>query len=136
MIKAWHFIGPVTRFAKRNEKVHYEIAQVRFYVTNTNPENDQSSEGINIRVVDKVRCCCVPDWFGKCFNQQGKCAKNTVIHSHFTSSGLVFVTLSDDSLSFREFFPNLEPLLERVDFTKHKYRRSIAYEGDFNWKTM
>lgn len=46
----------MTRFAKRNEKVLYEIAQVRFYVTNINPENKQSSpEGIKIYMDDEVR---------------------------------------------------------------------------------
>ena len=36
--KAWHFVGPVTRFVNRGEKVYYEIAQVKFYVVNTSPE--------------------------------------------------------------------------------------------------
>ena len=38
--------------------------------------------------------------------------------------------------SFEEFFPGLEDLLQRVDFTKLPYKRSIKYEGRFNWKTM
>jgi hypothetical protein len=44
--------------------------------------------------------------------------------------------LSDEAPNFDDYFPGLEALLERVDFTKLPYRRSIKYEGRFNWKTM
>lgn len=53
-----------------------------------------------------------------------------------TPTGLVFTTISDEAPSFHEYFPDLEPLLAKVDFTKRPYRRSIKYEGHFNWKTM
>ncbi|KAL3254673.1 hypothetical protein ABHI18_008784, partial [Aspergillus niger] len=49
---------------------------------------------------------------------------------------LVFATLSDEAPNFHEYFPDLEPLLQRVNFTKLPYRHSIKYEGRFNWKTM
>lgn len=55
---------------------------------------------------------------------------------HITNTGLVFTTVSDDAPSFDEFFPDLEPLLSKVDFTRLPYKRSISYEGRFNWKTM
>lgn len=53
-----------------------------------------------------------------------------------TPTGLLFSTISDEAPTFQEFFPNLESLLQRVDFTKLPYKRSIKYEGNFNWKTM
>lgn len=56
--------------------------------------------------------------------------------SHVTPTGLLFSTISDDAPGFHEFFPELEELLDRVDFTRLPYRRSIRYEGRFNWKTM
>lgn len=56
--------------------------------------------------------------------------------SHVTRTGLVFTTITDDAPAFDDFFPGLEDLLERVDFTQRPYRRSIKYEGHFNWKTM
>jgi hypothetical protein len=90
------------------EKVFYELAQVSFYVTNT------SEDGIKAYLSDS----------------------STPLRTYLTSSGLLFATLSSSAPEFREFFPNLEPLLERVDFTKLRYRRSISYEGNFNWKTM
>lgn len=58
------------------------------------------------------------------------------MRNHVTPTGLIFTTFSDDAPSFHEFFPDLERLLQRVDFTKLPYRRSIKYEGRFNWKTM
>ena len=58
------------------------------------------------------------------------------LRSHVTPTGLLFSTISDDAPSFHDFFPELEELLAKVDFTRLPYRRSIHYEGRFNWKTM
>jgi hypothetical protein len=56
--------------------------------------------------------------------------------SYTTETGLVFSTISDQAPSFDDFFPDLKPLIGTVDFSKIPYRRSIRYEGNFNWKTM
>jgi hypothetical protein len=58
------------------------------------------------------------------------------IKSHMTPSGLLFATLSLDTSSFEEFFAGLEELTNKVDFARLPHRRSISYEGRFNWKTM
>ncbi|KAK4544578.1 hypothetical protein LTR36_004150 [Oleoguttula mirabilis] len=58
------------------------------------------------------------------------------LRSHITRTGLAFTTISDDAPAFDDFFPGLEDILDRVDFTTRPYRRSIDYEGHFNWKTM
>jgi len=58
------------------------------------------------------------------------------IKYHLTPSGLLFATLSLDAPSFEEYFAGLENLTNTVDFTKLPHRRSISYEGRFNWKTM
>lgn len=58
------------------------------------------------------------------------------LRSHITRTGLLFTTISDQAPSFDDFFPDLEDTLEAVDFTKRPYKRSIEYEGQFNWKTM
>ncbi|RAK94653.1 hypothetical protein BO79DRAFT_134018 [Aspergillus costaricaensis CBS 115574] len=63
-------------------------------------------------------------------------AKERPLKHHVTPTGLVFGTLSDEAPSFHEYFPDLEPLLQRVNFTKLPYRHGIKYEGRFNWKTM
>ncbi|KAI9746394.1 MAG: hypothetical protein M1818_000107 [Claussenomyces sp. TS43310] len=62
--------------------------------------------------------------------------KEAHIRAHFTPSGLLFVALSREAQCFEDFFAGLESLTNRVDFTKLPYRRSISYEGNFNWKTM
>lgn len=59
-----------------------------------------------------------------------------VLRSHLTRTGLLFTTISEDAPTFDEFFPELEDTLASVDFTCRPYRRSIKYEGHFNWKTM
>jgi hypothetical protein len=58
------------------------------------------------------------------------------VKSYITETGLLFSTISNQAPSFDEFFPDIKPLIGRVDFTKLPYRRSIKYEGKFNWKTM
>lgn len=58
------------------------------------------------------------------------------VKSCLTDTGLLFSTISDDAPSFDEFFPDLKPLIGTVDFTKLPHRRSLKYEGNFNWKTM
>ncbi|KAL4898631.1 hypothetical protein BDV59DRAFT_206918 [Aspergillus ambiguus] len=68
------------------------------------------------------------------FQQIGE--KEELLPHHVTRTGLVFAALSNEAPAFHEYFPDLEPLLERVDFTKRPYKRSIKYEGRFNWKTM
>ena len=55
---------------------------------------------------------------------------------HLTPTGLLFAALSVDVASFENFFPGLETLLNKFDFASLPHRRSIAYEGNFNWKTM
>jgi hypothetical protein len=58
------------------------------------------------------------------------------IKYHLTPSGLLFATLSLEAPKFEEYFVGLEELTNTVDFTKLPHRRSISYEGRFNWKTM
>lgn len=53
-----------------------------------------------------------------------------------TTSGLLFVTFSPETPEFDVFFKGLDTLVDQVDFTKLPHRRSIKYEGRFNWKTM
>ncbi|KAF2398868.1 Bet v1-like protein [Trichodelitschia bisporula] len=108
-LKAWYLLGPVTRFLP-DEPVRYEIAQVRLCAS-------RGAGGLrDVSVVDEDT--------------------GLPLRSYITSSGLVFSTISGDAPSFVEFFPDLEPLLARVDFTRLPHRRSIRYEGKFNWKTM
>lgn len=108
-MKAWYLLGPVTRFRNVGEEVDYEIAQIRLTVR-------RNSEGVrDIKVY---------------------AADSTEMRSHLTETGLLFTTISAHAPSFDEFFPDLKPLLATVDFTKLPYRRSIKYEGNFNWKTM
>ncbi|KAJ5556967.1 hypothetical protein N7494_000882 [Penicillium frequentans] len=114
-LKSWYLLGPVTRFQTVGEHVEYEVAQTPIYAIRTggdglNPGRD------NLKVF---------------------CAKtDKELRCHVTPTGLLFSTISDDAPSFYEFFPELEELLGRVDFTRLPHRRSIRYEGRFNWKTM
>jgi len=114
-LKSWYLLGPVTRFLNVGEKVDYEIAQAAIQVLRVKDTCPFPGSG-DIKVISS-----------KTGNE---------LRNHVTMTGLVFATLSDDAPSFHEFFPDLESLLSRVDFTRLPYRRSIKYEGNFNWKTM
>lgn len=107
-LKSWYLLGPVNKF-KENDPVTYEYAGVTLTATRL------SLEDSSITVVD----------------HQGGHPK-----THLTPTGLLFSTISAFAPSFHDFFPGLESLLSTVDFRARPYRRSIDYEGHFNWKTM
>ncbi|KAF2084321.1 Bet v1-like protein [Saccharata proteae CBS 121410] len=105
--KSWYLLGPVTRF-QVNHPVDYEIAQVHLHVTRTDD--------------GKIKVFA---------NKTGQ-----ELRSRVTPTGLVFATITEDAPGFEEFYHDLLHLLGRVDFTRLPHRRSIKYEGNFNWKTM
>lgn len=108
--QAWFLLAPITRFQREEEVVDYEMAGVKLNVRRSSMiENDIAV--FNAETGEELR-------------------------SYITESGLLFSTISSMAPSFKEYFPDLEPLLARVDFTKLPYRKSIKYEGKFNWKTM
>ncbi|KAF2662201.1 Bet v1-like protein [Lophiostoma macrostomum CBS 122681] len=109
-LKAWYLLGPLTRFEAVGEKVSYEVAQVAL---------------VACRMSEELKDV-------KVFNLD----TGAEVTSYITETGLLFSTISDQAPSFDEFFPDLKPLISTVDFTKLPYRRSIKYEGKFNWKTM
>jgi phenylpropionate dioxygenase-like ring-hydroxylating dioxygenase large terminal subunit len=53
-----------------------------------------------------------------------------------TAGGLLFMTLSDETVSFQEFFPGLEELIKDCDFTDLPLQRPLNYVGNYNWKTL
>ncbi|KAH9903704.1 hypothetical protein F4778DRAFT_95183 [Xylariomycetidae sp. FL2044] len=104
--KSWYLLGPVTKFAD-GKPVEYEFAGVELVVERAGDE----------------------------FSVLRRDNRQPVPHK-LTSSGLVFTALSPEAPTFEAFFPGLEELLDRVDFTKLPHRRTLSYEGRFNWKTM
>ncbi|RAH42193.1 aromatic ring-hydroxylating oxygenase subunit alpha [Aspergillus brunneoviolaceus CBS 621.78] len=112
---SWYLLGPVTRFCEVGAQVAYEIAQrplVAFRCSGDGPY--PGAEEIQVRCLKTER----------------------PLRHHVTPTGLVFAALGDEAPDFHEYFPELEPLLQKVNFTKLPYRHSIKYEGRFNWKTM
>ncbi|CEL01716.1 hypothetical protein ASPCAL01295 [Aspergillus calidoustus] len=107
-LKSWYLLGPLTRFITVGETVSYEIAQQPILAVRSSGESD-------LPVSEEIQVVCADT--------------ETPLRHHVTPTGLVFTTLSDDSPSFHEYFPELEPLLERVDFTKLPYKRSIKVDG-------
>ncbi|GLI80805.1 hypothetical protein PoHVEF18_009162 [Penicillium ochrochloron] len=113
--KSWYLLGPVTRFQKIGEHVDYEVAQEPVYAVRLSGDTlNPLAEELKVFHAKTEKELC----------------------SHVTQTGLLFSTISDDAPSFHEFFPELEDLLGKVDFTRLPHRRSIRYEGRFNWKTM
>ncbi|GAT29633.1 hypothetical protein RIB2604_03001650 [Aspergillus luchuensis] len=112
---SWYLVGPVTRFCDIGVKIEYEIAQQPIYVVRCSGERPFPGQ-------DEIQVICVKT--------------ERPLKHHVTPTGLAFATLSDEAPSFHEYFPDLEPLLQRVNFSKLPYRHSIKYEGRFNWKTM
>jgi hypothetical protein len=106
-LRSWFLLGPVVRFAKET-KVDYEIAGITIHVHRIEDEQFQ--------VTDK--------------------ADGTNLPFHLTKTGLLFAAPSNEAPSFSTYFPDLEELTDKYDFRRLPHRRSIKYEGNFNWKTM
>ncbi|KIW14606.1 hypothetical protein PV08_07390 [Exophiala spinifera] len=111
-LRAWFFLGTIQKFEAGSEW-RYEIAQVPFVVRTQRPA--ESGEKIV-----------------KTFHE----TTGEELLSHQTRTGLVFSTISADAPSFDEYFPGLEQLLDRHDFTQRPHRRVLSYPGKYNWKTM
>ncbi|KAE8151240.1 hypothetical protein BDV25DRAFT_171620 [Aspergillus avenaceus] len=114
-MKSWYLLGPVTKFRTVGEKIAYEIAQRPILAFRTSGNTPFPSS-------DEFSVICAET--------------ETPLRYHITPTGLIFSTISTEAPSFHDFFPDMEPLLARVDFTRLPYRHSIKYEGNFNWKTM
>jgi phenylpropionate dioxygenase-like ring-hydroxylating dioxygenase large terminal subunit len=109
-LKSWYLLGPVVRFAEEKE-VDFEIAGITINVQSTGTGVKE-----NFQVTDK--------------------AHGTNLPFHLTKTGLLFAAPSQDAPSFQSYFPDLEELTDKYDFRHLPHRRSIRYEGKFNWKTM
>ena len=109
-LRSWYLLGPIVRFAKE-KKVDYEIAGIVIHVQNFSTEADEHFE-----VTDKAR--------------------GTALPFYLTKTGLLFAAPSHEAPSFQSYFPDLEELTDKYDFRRLPHRRSIKYEGKFNWKTM
>lgn len=56
------------------------------------------------------------------------------MRSHLTPTGLLFLTLSDETCAFEDFFPGFEALTAHADFTQFPLRRPLRYTSNNNWK--
>ncbi|VUC35328.1 unnamed protein product [Clonostachys rosea] len=107
--KSWTLLGPVTKWPNAGEDYPNEIAQVHFIVRRASA-----------------------DWRSlKVFSLNG-----LEMRSHLSPTGLLFLALSDEAVSFEEFFPGLEELIAKADFTQYLLRRPLKYTTKANWKTM
>ncbi|OQV10695.1 Ring hydroxylating alpha subunit catalytic domain-containing protein [Cladophialophora immunda] len=113
-LRSWYFLGTLSKFESGND-LRFEIAQIAL-IARTTLAGDQKE--VNTYAETSITI-------------QGE-----QLHSHQTRSGLVFSTISSHAPPFEEFYPGLEKLVEAYDFTQIPYRRSLAYDGNFNWKTM
>ncbi|TKA73710.1 hypothetical protein B0A55_05484 [Friedmanniomyces simplex] len=112
--KSWYLLGPIIKFTP-GSPVFYEFAGINLTVTATSSTTPNRQPKVEV----------VED------------ATGSPLPHHTTRTGLLFTTISPTAApDFHTFFPGLEETLSAVDFTARPYRRSIAYEGHFNWKTM
>lgn len=124
----------MTRFQNVGEHVDYEVAQQSIYAVRTSGDAlNPTAEELEVycaKTVNSDHLLSVRRITDVHSTQGNK------LRSHVTPTGLLFSTISNEAPTFHEFFPELEELLGKVDFTKLPWRRSIRYEGRFNWKTM
>lgn len=53
---------------------------------------------------------------------------------YLTPTGLLFLTLSEETCSFQEFFPGFEEKTAHADFSAIPLRRPLKYTSNNNWK--
>ena len=109
-LRSWYLLGPIVRFEKEKE-VDHEIAGIVMHVQNLSTGADD-----HVQVTDK--------------------ATGTTLPFYLTKTGLLFAAPSHEAPPFQSYFPDLEQLTDKYDFRHLPHRRSIKYEGKFNWKTM
>ncbi|OBS23287.1 hypothetical protein FPOA_03839 [Fusarium poae] len=106
--KSWILLGAVTKYPQKGVDYKNELCQVDFTVRRS--EDDWQSL--------------------KVFRD----SDGSEMRSHLTKTGMLFFTMSKKTVSFEEYFPGLEALLERVDFTRLGLRRPLKYHSNNNWK--
>ncbi|RDW57833.1 hypothetical protein BP5796_12634 [Coleophoma crateriformis] len=109
-MQSWFLLGAVTKWPSVGEDYCYDLAQVRFTVRRTSV-----------------------DWQSlKIFSD----SDGSEMRTHLSPTGLLFTTLSNETVSFEKFFPGLEDLISHMDCTELPLRRPLEYICDYNWKTM
>ncbi|KAF5676686.1 choline monooxygenase chloroplastic [Fusarium circinatum] len=101
-------LGAVTKFPETNVNYEHELAQIDFIVRR------ETEDWRSITITKKVN--------------------GTTMRSHLTPNGLLFLTLSDETCSFEDFFPGLEESTAHADFTGLPLRRPLTYASQNNWK--
>ncbi|KAF5602460.1 c6 zinc finger domain-containing protein [Fusarium pseudocircinatum] len=107
--KTWIYLGVVTRWSADGEDCFYDMRQFKFTVRR------ESEDWKSIQVLT---------------------SDGTQMRHHITRTGLLFITFSNSTPEFNEYFPGLEELISTVDFTAFPLRRSLKYTGKYNWKTL
>ncbi|KAH7147500.1 hypothetical protein DER46DRAFT_650813 [Fusarium sp. MPI-SDFR-AT-0072] len=107
-LKSWVLLGAVTKFPETNVKYEHELAQIDFVVRRE-----------------------TEDWRSITISKK---SDGTIMRSHLTPNGLLFVTLSDETCYFQEFFPGFEESMAHADFTELPLRRPLKYTAHNNWK--
>ncbi|KAG5805351.1 hypothetical protein H9Q74_010532 [Fusarium xylarioides] len=100
--------GAVTKFPETNVNYEHELAQIDFIVRR------ETEDWRSIKITKKC--------------------DGTVIRSHLTPNGLLFLTLSDETCTFEDFFPGFEESTAHADFTELPLRRPLKYKAHNNWK--
>ncbi|EXJ55937.1 hypothetical protein A1O7_08868 [Cladophialophora yegresii CBS 114405] len=111
-LRSWFFLGTINKF-QTGETARFEIAQIELTVVTT------AAGGSSAKTVKVLNA-----------------SNGEELRSQQTRTGLVFTTISSEAPSFDDFFPGLQDLLDSYDFTRLPHRRSLTYDGNFNWKTM
>ncbi|CVL03662.1 uncharacterized protein FMAN_15066 [Fusarium mangiferae] len=107
-LKSWVLLGAVTKFPETNVNYELELAQIDFIVRR------ETEDWRSISITKK--------------------RDGTRMRSHLTPNGLLFLTLSDETCAFEDFFPGFEESTAHADFTELPLRRPLKYTSHNNWK--
>ncbi|KAI1033892.1 hypothetical protein LB503_011047, partial [Fusarium chuoi] len=106
--QSWVLLGAVTKFPETTVNYNHELAQIDFIIR----RKTEDWRSITISMKDD----------------------GSIVRSHLTPNGLLFLTLSDETCSFGDFFPGFEESTAHADFTKLPLGRPLKYTSHNNWK--
>ncbi|ODV58245.1 RHO alpha subunit C-terminal catalytic domain-containing protein ASCRUDRAFT_22743, partial [Ascoidea rubescens DSM 1968] len=133
--KEWLYLAPITRFFKENDEtyVQYCYGNKPFFILSKYTAQDTFIDGYLGDYQQQV----MPYSHNKDLLNE-KLQALSKISTHVTKTGLVFINYQQSPKStFSDHFgKELDPLINSVDFTKLKHKRTLTYKANYNVLTF
>ncbi|ODV63114.1 uncharacterized protein ASCRUDRAFT_22970, partial [Ascoidea rubescens DSM 1968] len=128
--KDWIYLGPITRFFKDINESHIQydfgIKDSRFFILCEHDENSQHVSGY------------LGDYQTDVITNGKKLDELNQIATQLTETGLIFINFQRNPKAslFDHFGPVLSSLINKINFRKLRYKRTLIYTAKYNFMTF